>query len=107
MYVNAIVHCCLGPLFDPANICSPLIRTHHGLERDVALLDERRLALLLRHRCVVRDVGHVALLLVAVGAFDGPVVYGLFNLNKAIIIIRHELTSFNCRSLLFEKKVHV
>ena len=56
--------------------------THHGLEGDVAVLLERRLALLLRGRPVVRDVGHVALLLVTVVALDGAVVLGLPHLNE-------------------------
>ena len=48
--------------------------THHWLEGDVAVLLERGLALLLGSRPVVGDVGHVALLLVAVVTLDGPVV---------------------------------
>ena len=54
---------------------------HHRLERDVAVLLEGGLALLLRGGPVVRDVGHVALLLVAVLALDGVVVHGLLNLE--------------------------
>jgi hypothetical protein len=47
----------------------------------VAVLLERGLALLLRRRPVVGDVGHVALFLVAVMALDGAIVHGLLNLR--------------------------
>ena len=54
--------------------------THHGLEGDVALFDEGRLALLLRHGRVIRDIGHVTLFLVTMRTFDGAIVNGLLNL---------------------------
>ena len=55
-------------------------RTNHGLEGDVAVLLERRLALLLGGGLVVRDVGQVALLLVAVVTLDSAVEHDLLNL---------------------------
>ena len=48
----------------------------------MAVLLEGRLALLLRGRPVVGDVGHVALLLVAVVTLDGAVVLGLPHLQE-------------------------
>ena len=59
----------------------PCSLTHHWLEGDVAVLLEGGLALLLGGRPVVGDVGHVALLLVAVVALDGAVVLRLPNLQ--------------------------
>ncbi len=58
------------------------VTTDHGLEGDVAVLLEGGLALLLGGGAVVGDVGHVALLLVAVVALDGAVVHGLLHLRK-------------------------
>ena len=50
----------------------------------MAVLLEGGLALLLRGRLVVGDVGQVAFLLVAVVALDGAVVNDLFNLKSLI-----------------------
>ena len=46
----------------------------------MAVLLEGGLALFLRGRLVVGDVGQVAFLLVAVVALDGAVIHDLFNL---------------------------
>ncbi len=62
----------------------PLFLSHHGLEGDVAVLLEGGLALLLGGGPVVGDVGHVALLLVAVVALDGAIVNGLLHLGGIV-----------------------
>ena len=54
--------------------------TYHWLECDLAVLPEGGLALLLGGGLVVGDVGHVAFLVVAVGALQGAVVHNLLNL---------------------------
>ena len=70
------------------------LSTYHGLEGDVAVFLERGLALLLRGRPVVGDVGHVALFLVAVVTLDGAVVDRLLHLNNKSDDISKHLDNF-------------